>query len=140
MSTNQGTCVGTVALTQEALFPELPELPGGAPGWRYAAHLFQRSAAPLWKLGYTEVSVLTRARQIGCVPVAWLPGSMRDEREMHRRWKHHRMSPAAEFFFHGDSLDEYVRQMIGEMPALIRDRQFDVWEDIMRRVRQQTAA
>lgn len=108
-----------------------------APGNCYAAHFFQRTGRPMWKLGYTEVSPLVRAKQIACIPVAWWPGSTRDERAMHRLWKHHRVSPAAEFFEHSDDMDRWILQKVGQMPAAFRAGQMEVFAQIMLRLREQ---
>lgn len=87
-----------------------------APGKLYIAHFEQRTGPALWKLGYTEAYPPHRARQIACVPVAWWQGSMLDERKMHRQWKHHRVSKAAEFFYHGEDIDRWVLRMTKQMP------------------------
>jgi hypothetical protein len=113
---------------QESLFDDLDEagLPSAslvmassqqAPGRCYIGHFEQRTGPAMWKLGYTEASVYVRARQIACVPVAWWPGSMADERRMHRQWKHQRVSPVNEFFYHGPEIDRWVLQKTREMIA-----------------------
>lgn len=126
---------------QLALFDQVDTPATLAPvpsSWCYIAHMFQSSGPAMWKLGYTAVSPLVRARQIACVPVAWWPGTMRDERRMHRQWKADRVSPAAEFFRHGHSLDRYVWQTIQQMPEPLRDRQTAVFAQIMLRLHEES--
>lgn len=101
--------------------------------WNYACHMFQKTGPSMWKLGFTDVSVLGRSRQIACVPVAWWPGTMQDEHGMHRTWKVNRVSPAAEFFYHGPAMDRWVLRQIMAMPETLRGRQGDVYMDIMQR-------
>jgi hypothetical protein len=93
----------------------------------------------MWKLGYTEAFPPIRARQIACVPVAWWPGSMRDERRMHRLWKRSRVSPAAEFLEHSDALDRWVLQRINEMPPAFRARQLEAFAQIMLQLRERSS-
>ena len=113
---------------QESLFDDLDEagLPSASlvmassqqpPGRCYIGHFEQRTGPAMWKLGYTEASPYVRARQIACVLVAWWPGSMADERRMHKQWKHRRVSPTAEFFYHGPDIDRWVLGMTREMAA-----------------------
>lgn len=127
----------TTAYVQEDLFPGLPAPWLPSPGWVYAAHMFQRTGDPFWKLGYTEASVYVRARQIACVAVAWTPGAQRDERQLHRMWKRSRVSPAAEFFRHSYALDQHVLAMIKQMPATLQDRQLEIYDQIMQRYRRE---
>ena len=124
---------------QGALFDleDIPEpQPAPAPrpeptAWNYACHLFQRSGPAMWKLGETGASPLVRARQIKCTPVAWWYGTLQDERRMHKLWKHHRVSPAAEFFWQdGDQLDRFVLRKIQGMPATLLAAQLEVFADI----------
>lgn len=105
-------------------------------GSLYAAHFFQRSGPPMWKLGFTTVFPPRRAGQMACIPVAWWPGSMRDERRMHRLWKHDRVSRASEFFYHSDALDRWVLARTREMPTAYRPAQLAAFAEIMLRIRQ----
>ena len=107
-----------------------------APGTVYVAHFEQRTGPAMWKLGYTEASPFVRARQIACVPVTWWSGSMLDERKMHRQWKHHRVSKASEFFYHGEDIDRWVLRMTRETPVPYRDRQLATLAEILLRLRQ----
>lgn len=114
--------------------PLVPE----EPGWNYAHHLFQRSGNPMWKLGETKDSPRRRARQISCTAVAWWHGSQRSERRMHKLWKYHRVSPAAEFFWQdGDELDCFVLKHIKAMPAALRQMQIEVFAQIEVRYHQE---
>jgi hypothetical protein len=88
-----------------------------APGRCYICHFEQRSGPPMWKLGYTEASPYQRARQIACVLVTWWPGSKVDERRMHKRWKHRRVSRVSEFFYHGPEIDPWVWEKTCETPG-----------------------
>lgn len=101
--------------------------------WVYVCHMFQKTGDPFWKNGYTEASVRVRARQIACIPVAWWPGTEKDERHCHRMWKVNRVSPAAEFFKHGYAYDQWVLRKIQEMPETLQDRQLETYAQIMLR-------
>jgi len=105
--------------------------------WVYVCHMFQIIGDPYWKNGHTEASVFVRARQIVCVPVAWWPGTEKDERRCHRMWKKNRVSPAAEFFRHGFAYDKWVRAKILEMPEILQPRQLEIYDQIMERYRRE---
>ena len=127
-----------MTVIQGALFspsevPEPPREPQPAEviAWNYVCHMFQATGPPMWKLGFTEASPLKRAKQIACTPVAWWHGTEMDEHRMHRMWKHHRVSPAAEFFYQdGDELDRDVLRHIKEMPDALIAMQLEVFARI----------